>query len=168
MGKKKWVIQPADKNIQKSVKTGKGELKLDHHGRALINDETLAREIQKDNRRNMTVSRIFMDDPADRGHHYFWGQMPEPIYKVFDRWRKAEVVYLSPREVYELQNSANFYPLMNYGFPDQPSPVTREVGYDDDRGKRIAVLEGDDDPERPEESDEDVDDDDTFHGEGLA
>ena len=80
-GKKKWVVQSATKRIADSVKTGKGDLKLDDFGRCLIKDEGLAREIQKDHRRDMTVSRIFMDDPADRGHHYFWGSWPEMPWK---------------------------------------------------------------------------------------
>lgn len=80
-GKKKWVIQPANKRIAKTVKTGKGELKLDDHGRCLINDEVLAREIQKDHRKDMTVSRIFDDAPADRGHKYFFGGWPEMPWK---------------------------------------------------------------------------------------
>jgi len=78
-GKKKWVVQAANKRIASTVKTGKGELKLDDFGRCLINDEVLAREIQKDHRRDMTVSRIFDDAPADRGHHYFFGQLRKPI-----------------------------------------------------------------------------------------
>jgi hypothetical protein len=80
-GKKKWVVQSATPKIEKSIKTGKGELQLDDKGRCLINDETLAREIQKDHRKDMAVSRIFMDDPADRGHHYFWGGWPEMPWK---------------------------------------------------------------------------------------
>ena len=78
-GKKKWVVQSATKRIADSVNTGKGDLQLDDFGRCLIKDEGLAREIQKDHRRDMTVSRIFMDDPADRGHHYFWGQLRKPL-----------------------------------------------------------------------------------------
>jgi hypothetical protein len=41
----------------------------------------LAREIQKDHRRDLAVSRIFSNDPADRGHVYFFGQMPEMPWK---------------------------------------------------------------------------------------
>lgn len=80
-GKKKWVVQPSTTNIKKSIMTGKGELTADDKGRFLVNDESLAREIQKDHRKDLTVSRIFMDDPADRGHTYFFGQLPEMPWK---------------------------------------------------------------------------------------
>ena len=78
-GKKKWLVTPADKNIKEVIHTGKGDLKTDDLGRMLITDEVLAREIQKDHRRDLAVSRIFSNDPADRGHVYFFGQMKKPI-----------------------------------------------------------------------------------------
>lgn len=80
-GKIKYVVQNAHKPVVKSIMTGKGELKLDDKGRCLISDPALAAEIRKDHPKDLAVSRIFTSHPADRGHKYIFGQMPEMPWK---------------------------------------------------------------------------------------
>lgn len=83
-GKIKYVVQNAHKPVVKSIMTGKGELKLDDKGRCLISDPALAAEIRKDHPKDLAVSRIFTSHPADRGHKYIFGQMPEMPWKKYD------------------------------------------------------------------------------------
>jgi len=80
-GKRKWVVQNANKRLIKEIKTGKGVLKTDDLGRCTVNDPALAAEIRNEHRRDLVVSRIFTDHPADRGHHYVFGQWPEMPWK---------------------------------------------------------------------------------------
>lgn len=84
-GKIKYVIRNAQKGLPvKSVKTGRGELKLDKKGRCIVSDAALAAEIRKEHPHDLAVSRVFTNDAADRGHHYFWGQMPSLPWHKYD------------------------------------------------------------------------------------
>jgi hypothetical protein len=80
-GTMKWVVRNAHKGLPvKVLHTGKGDLKLDKQGRCVINDAALAAEIRKDHAKDMAVSRVFTEHPADRGHHYFF-TIPELPWK---------------------------------------------------------------------------------------
>ena len=46
------------------------KLKMNKEGRFTVNDEKLAREIQKEAGRELIVTRVRWDDPEDRGHTY--------------------------------------------------------------------------------------------------
>jgi hypothetical protein len=90
-GKIKYVIRNAHKGLPvKSVQTGKGELKLDRKGRALVSDASLAAEIRKEHPHDLAVSRVFTNDPADRGHNFFFGQLPEMPWKRQPRDTEAQ------------------------------------------------------------------------------
>jgi len=62
------------------VATSKGMLTPDHQGRMIIKDESLAREVQQENPRELVVTRMNSDDPADKGHNYFF-TVPELPWK---------------------------------------------------------------------------------------
>jgi hypothetical protein len=68
-------------DIGESVKTDRGELKFDEYGRFMVKDEALARRIQEEYPREVAVTRVRYPSPADRGHRYFFGQMPEMPWK---------------------------------------------------------------------------------------
>ncbi len=68
----------------KTLKTGRGELKLDRLGRCLISDHALAAEVRKDYPLDLAVSRVFTNHPSDRDHNYVFGQMPALPYATYD------------------------------------------------------------------------------------
>lgn len=81
-GKIKYVVRNSKKGLPvRKIKTGKGELELDKKGRCLVSDAGLAAEIRKDHPYDLAVSRVFTNDAADRGHHYFFGGIPEMPWK---------------------------------------------------------------------------------------
>lgn len=72
-----------------SIETSKGKLKPTKKGRMLINDEKFAREIQADHPRDLVVTRMNADDPADKGHNYFF-TVPEMPWKRQHRDTEAQ------------------------------------------------------------------------------
>jgi hypothetical protein len=77
-----YAVRNSQKGIPvKEVRTGAGTLKMDKLGRCIVKDPVLAHEIMKDHPRDLVVSRLFRNAPADRGHKYFFGQMPEMPWK---------------------------------------------------------------------------------------
>ena len=144
--KHKFVVQKAwtdasrpNDGLSDGVATSKGVLKPDDEGRMLVNDEALAREIQQENPKELVVTRMNADDPADRGHNYFFSVSKEPLYKIFERWKNAPTVSVSLEEAYKLQESRDFYGFNNYVFDGQPQPLDGEIGYDDNQNARILI-----------------------------
>ena len=89
--KHKFVVQQAFPDIVgDSVMTSKGELKPNSQGRMTVKDESLAREIQQQYPREMTVTRMNFDDPADRGHRFHFGGWPEMPWKRKHREPEAQ------------------------------------------------------------------------------
>jgi hypothetical protein len=91
--KHKFIVQkafPSD-DLTTGVETSKGVLKSNKQGRMVIAEESLAREIQQDNPRELVVTRMNEDDPADRGHNYFFS-MPEMPWKRQHREAEAQEV----------------------------------------------------------------------------
>jgi len=90
-GQMKWAVRNAHQGIPiRSIKTGKGELKLDAKGRCIISDPALAAEVRKQYPLDLAVSRVFTQAPADRGHHYHFGQMPAlPWHKPDHKFGEA-------------------------------------------------------------------------------
>jgi len=92
--KHKFVVQKAwtdasrpNDGLSDGVATSRGVLKPDDEGRMLVNDEALAREIQQENPKELVVTRMNADDPADAGHKYFF-TVPEMPWKR--QYREAE------------------------------------------------------------------------------
>ena len=77
----KFVVQSAWPNSPKEIMTSKGLLKANEQGRMMIKDESLAREIQREHPTDLAVTRMRMPKPADRGHRYFFGALPEMPWK---------------------------------------------------------------------------------------
>ena len=76
-GKIKYAVRYAHPGTPpESIVTGRGIRKLDRKGRCLISDHGEAAEIRKEHPHDLAVSRIFTNDPADRGHIYHFGQNP--------------------------------------------------------------------------------------------
>jgi len=75
-----YVRSATEKKMDKLTVDGR-ELKFNHEGRMLIKDEKLAREIQREYPDELAVTRMQYDKPADRGHKYFFGQLPEMPWK---------------------------------------------------------------------------------------
>jgi len=79
----KWVVQKAfaGDDIGDAIQTSKGELKPNDQGRMIIKDPALAHEIRMQNPRELTVSRMRYQKPADAGHRYHFGGWPEMPWK---------------------------------------------------------------------------------------
>ena len=83
--KHKFIVQKAfPGELAAGVTTSKGELKPNEQGRMVIKDEKLAREVQQEYPRELVVTRMDSDDPADRGHNYHFGQMPPLPWAKYD------------------------------------------------------------------------------------
>ena len=95
----KYAVRNAHPGIPiKSVKTGRGELKLDRLGRCLVADKALAAEIRKSYPLDLAVSRVFTNHPADRGHHYHFGQNPIAFDENGNRIREEDSEQTSEKE----------------------------------------------------------------------
>jgi hypothetical protein len=85
-GKIVYAVRNAHKGLPiKKVHTGKGDLELDSRGRCIVKDHALAAEIRKEYPHDLAVSRLFVNDAADRGHRFHFGQMPEMPWKIRER-----------------------------------------------------------------------------------
>ncbi len=85
----RFVVQkawPGKGNLDpgEAIQTSKGDLKFGHEDRLVIKDEALAREVQQQYPRELAVTRMRYPDPADRGHHYHFGQMPAMPWHKYD------------------------------------------------------------------------------------
>lgn len=80
----KFIVQTAWPGVANKVKTSKGELEMNDKGRMIIKDEVLAREIQRENPRDLAVTRMRTPKPADQGHRYHFGQMPPMPWVKYD------------------------------------------------------------------------------------
>ncbi len=81
--KHKWLVQKANTfgPLNAPVMTSKGPLKTSKKGRFFVTDPTLAAEIRAQYPADYAVTRVRTPAPADRGHNYFFGQMPELPWK---------------------------------------------------------------------------------------
>lgn len=79
----RFIVQPNSKfPNQDSVKLDNGrELKFNEEKRFVTKNEVLARELQKEYRKDLVVTRVRHPDVADRGHKYHFGQWPEMPWK---------------------------------------------------------------------------------------
>lgn len=103
--KHKFVVQQAWPGVVgDGVATSKGILKPNDQGRMTVKDESLAREIQKEYPRDLTVTRMNSNDPADIGHRFHFGSWPEMPWKRRHRDAEAqEEQKLQPEEAAEEQ-----------------------------------------------------------------
>lgn len=87
-----YAVRPSRKGMahKTKLKTGKGELETDSKGRLIVTDAALAAEMRNEYRATHAVSRLFRNAPADRGHHYFFGQIPEMPWKRQHREAEAQ------------------------------------------------------------------------------
>jgi len=81
--KHRFIVQPNSKRpLQKGVKLDNGKfLKFNSEKRFVTYNEVLARELQKEYKQDLVVTRVRHPDAADRGHSFFFGQMPEMPWK---------------------------------------------------------------------------------------
>lgn len=80
----KFIVQPAwPSEAQKDgVESPDGRfLKYGKEKRFMLNDESVARELQKEHRNDLVVTRVRYPHRSDRGHVYFFGQWPEMPWK---------------------------------------------------------------------------------------
>ena len=94
--KHKFIVQKAwtdgskpNDGLSEGIATDRGILKPDKQGRMIVKDEKLAREIQQENPRELVVTRMTSDDPADRGHKYFF-TVPEMPWRRQHREAEAQ------------------------------------------------------------------------------
>lgn len=88
--KHRFIVQPRSMNPhQKGVELDNGKfLKYGQEKRFTTSNEVLAREIQKEYKSDVVVTRVRHPDVADRGHNYFFGQLPEMPWKNKDKENK--------------------------------------------------------------------------------
>jgi hypothetical protein len=77
----KFIVQNASQLERHKFPPGSPNIKFDRWGRAVVMDEGLAREIQRENPKEIAVTRMRMPGHADRGHRYFFGQLPAMPWK---------------------------------------------------------------------------------------
>jgi len=81
----KFLVMNAEKSKKEGLWIGDGKnrkfLKFSPKGRMFIKDEGIAREIQKKHPHELVVARVRDSKPADKGHNYFFGSMPEMPWK---------------------------------------------------------------------------------------
>lgn len=82
----RFIVQNAwpQYNHKKGLQTSKGNLAFNHEDRFVVKDAALAREIQQDNPKDVTVTRVRNPSQADRGHRYHFGQMPAMPWHRYD------------------------------------------------------------------------------------
>lgn len=86
--KHKFIVQPAWKSgmKKKGINLPDGRFaKYNREKRFMLNDEKMARDVQKEHRNDLVVTRVNDPDIADRGHNYFFGQIPEMPWKRIAR-----------------------------------------------------------------------------------
>lgn len=134
-GRVKWVVQNAAHPVKKEIKTGRGILKTDNLGRCTVNDPALANEIRSEHRRDLVVSRVFAEHPADKGHHYVF-TVPEMPWKKKKEQANGHRIQESPEPV---RTSGGAHT------DKQPG----ECNGADDTGGSGPGIHADPDPERP-------------------
>ena len=78
----KWMVVKATTDPSfKEVPTEKGNLKFGKDNAFTVSDPGLANEIRESVGPDATVTRVNNPKPSDRGHRYFFGQMPEMPWK---------------------------------------------------------------------------------------
>ncbi len=78
----KWIVHKAITNSNfKGVIAGDKEMRFNDEGRFTVSDAAVAAEIRQEHPRDVTVSRVRWDKPADRGHKYFFTCPAMPWHK---------------------------------------------------------------------------------------
>lgn len=98
-GKKRWMVVKAvkDPNWKSIVIDGK-EMKFGRDGAFRVNDPGIAEAIRKEVGNRATVTRFRNPDPvSDRGHRYFFGQMPAMPWHRYDEFGRR--IYDGEEEV---------------------------------------------------------------------
>jgi hypothetical protein len=70
--KHKFYVRSATRQKRDKLTVDGKDMKFNHEGRMMINDEKLAREIQTEYPYDLAVTRVRYPDVADRGHNYFF------------------------------------------------------------------------------------------------
>ena len=79
----KWEVIRATRRPLESVDVDGKQMKFGKDGAFRVNDEGVAAAIREEYARkgDVTVTRIRYPGAADRGHYYFFGQLPEMPWK---------------------------------------------------------------------------------------
>ncbi len=78
----KWIVHKAiPKHSFKGVVAGGKNMLFNDEGRFTISDAAVAAEIRQVHPRDVTVSRVRWDKPADRGHNYHFVCPAMPWHK---------------------------------------------------------------------------------------
>ena len=78
----KWVVHNATRRKDfKGVRAAGKDMLFNREGRFFVKDEAVAAEIRRDHPHQLSVTRVSSYHPSDRGHKYFFGQMPELPWK---------------------------------------------------------------------------------------
>jgi len=78
------VINASTDRDFKGVQTSKGFMKFGKKGAFKVKDKAIADEIRQTVGAKATVNRMRQPEPADRGHKYFFGQMPALPWHKYD------------------------------------------------------------------------------------
>lgn len=80
-----WIVVNAEKGMQSEpITLGDKSFKFGKDGAFTVKDEGLANEIRKTVGKRATVSRYRRPSVSDRGHTYFFGQMPPMPWHKYD------------------------------------------------------------------------------------
>lgn len=78
----KWIVHKATRSRDfRGVSAAERNMPFDREGRFSVKDESVAAEIRKKYPREVTVSRVTDNHPADRGHKYFFSCPKMPWHK---------------------------------------------------------------------------------------
>jgi hypothetical protein len=83
--RKKWIVQPALDPHMKGVEIDGEKMKFNREGRLVIKDEKKARAVQQKYGMRTAVTGLRIPEAvSDRGHRFFFGQMPAMPWHRFD------------------------------------------------------------------------------------
>lgn len=83
-----WIIQPGTTKPSDGIDVDGHKLRFGPEGHLRINDPKLANDIRQKYGREMVVTRVRHPSVSDRGHNYFFGQMPRLPWAKYDEFGK--------------------------------------------------------------------------------
>lgn len=87
----KFIVQKAQRrDNRRGINYGEKKFNFNKDGRFVLNDESIAREVQKLHPHDLAVTRVTVNHPSDRGHRYFFSVPSMPWHKEKDDGKKVD------------------------------------------------------------------------------
>ena len=79
-----WIVQPATRRPIKGVEIDGKLLPFGREGTLRLRDGAVANAVRQKYNKDLVVTRMRRPDVHDRGHNYFFGQMPALPFAKYD------------------------------------------------------------------------------------